>query len=1446
MGTIKAKNSFEGGLNKDTTPEAVKNNELLDAVNMEITGDGRTYKLQNIRGTTEVSTYLPAGYDAATLNVLGVFEVYANYDKDNDGTFEEKNVSLLIFSYDANSGSVITLVDLTDGSRNQMYPNSRDTSSLGLPPLGTVDASYTEERGSPQVYWDDNKNVLRGLNLNFSTHASFLPPSLRELEVRKRYPGGPPVLQSIQDGGVLYAGTYQIAFRFYNTNTGAKSDASLLCNPIAIAKSDGTLSNYDQQLGGDINEIVNKKIILSVDTTIDEAAYYDAIQLIVIKNIDGTTIPSGVAYITAPSTAWYNNPSAIEYTGLGITETTIPIEDVIVEDAGIKCAKTQVIKDNRLFRGNIKYYDRSNDNGAPVFDDAYTITQDADFKPGEETNRHKGYFRKEVYAFGIAYHDEYMNFGDVTPLDFSNLYRANVKTTVLCTGFTPLSPTRWRVTLASTSGLEVGDDVSYNSISAKIIGVTASYIDINANILIVAGAQLNILYGQSGNQSSEWTWKFPDRSDNQYTIIGANNHAKSIGLHIKGIRNHPSWAKGFVIVRQKRVENILYQSPLIPTVGVLGVPTQGVGPIEYDKNDPDIVFDDDADYKGDYNTLMPKVLGMGMAKNIAKYQLNFQNDATLESRKRYYTIFYPYYKNHESSFSDTRSASNYGAEIPNYALVFNPEYVFNKAGSPTYYQPNQGNNKIVVVDAIAYRHAILQEDGEKMNIANTYQALNRDNYFYNSDGKITDNGSDRFFVKLTDFISDITPNKIIQDKLLVLNGSEQLLTNRPFSSELFEAIEYFGYLQKLTEQQGESNAVPAGTKNFLSTVANQRAILLNLDAKVLDFTYWIWQKYFNEGINLFPLITTYKEEIYKTTILNDIVGDITDAGVKNITGDIKVLPVKNIFIDEGEIAGGCYIVNNERGLSDNRYSRVSSEWIFTGIYVKLTDADVSGNVAKDVDVWGGDCFISKYVVKVNNNTQRISDIYENVHAEAGDYDVDGQLNDPLQFHKNCKTGCFKDNVEFLELFIESKVNTTYHQEINEYPAYTGTQIANYSNPYFYRYNGSYSVNNESKVFVSRDTETFVVNKYEYPAREVWSDQRLYQADGSGFVDTDGFSVFRVLNRKDLDEQYGEITKLLDLGGNTMYAVQSRKIFVNPIGMDRVQTGDARVLTLGTAAVIGDGGQYLPYDIGSQHIRTVKSHNGTASLVDAKKQQVVLFNGGSFDIISNQNMVSYFKALLASDAQIREIDLACYIDATQDNMDLIVAKRAHAGIPQDFAVYGTKLKAWKPRLSFGGDILLNGVYAGQQLYLLNQNKAYSAYTNPMRGLLFGSYRDSSFKFVVNDYPGFVKIFNTMNFDMNGGLIVNQDSGTALVPSVNPAIPDQNATLLLWDVNSVQPKPFQYRNYQYWLNRFRNVIDRSKLRGHYMETQFVIVNNLADNREVSVMSIQTDCETSYRNR
>ena len=81
----------------------------------------------------------------------------------------------------------------------------------------------------------------------------------------------------------------------------------------------------------------------------------------------------------------------------------------------------------------------------------------------------------------------------------------------------------------------------------------------------------------------------------------------------------------------------------------------------------------------------------------------------------------------------------------------------------------------------------------------------------------------------------------------------------------------------------------------------------------------------------------------------------------------------------------------------------------------MSESDILNNTPIDVEIWGGACFVSKYTVKINNNTQRVSDVYENIHAEADDYNGKGALLDALDCNKNTKTGSFKANVECWEV-----------------------------------------------------------------------------------------------------------------------------------------------------------------------------------------------------------------------------------------------------------------------------------------------------------------------------------------------------------------------------------------------------------------------------------------------
>jgi hypothetical protein len=59
--------------------------------------------------------------------------------------------------------------------------------------------------------------------------------------------------------------------------------------------------------------------------------------------------------------------------------------------------------------------------------------------------------------------------------------------------------------------------------------------------------------------------KFPSRNQagGIYSIMDASSNTKSLGLSFTAVNNHPTWARGFVILRAKRKKNIAFQTPYV-------------------------------------------------------------------------------------------------------------------------------------------------------------------------------------------------------------------------------------------------------------------------------------------------------------------------------------------------------------------------------------------------------------------------------------------------------------------------------------------------------------------------------------------------------------------------------------------------------------------------------------------------------------------------------------------------------------------------------------------------------------------------------------------------------------------------------------------------------------------------------------------------------------------
>lgn len=1472
MAGIKVTNKLNGGLDTDTAPEALNNTKLRDAVNVDIYDTGKYSKLTNIRGTTNILTYLPDNTDLSTLNVLGVFNIDLLADWSGTDTYVT-NKGLIIYTYDSVGGSQIFVVDLVQNQAIKFYPNPDSTTSLDFPVDGTVSASYTKERGVPEIYWDDNKNELRKLTLKYSTSPSFVFPILADINVRRRVGGIEPEFTGYGTNGYTTAGTYQISYRFYNTTKNTSTKWSLFTNPIPTSNSIGCLGTIPFGEGGQIGQTIQKTIKLSVDFANTPSALYDSIQLAVVKNIDGLTIPSNTVYITLPSTDWYNNPTDIEYSDAVSFEAPYPLEQIILEDAAIKCAKTQLIKDNVLVRGNITYNDLTNDRGDVDFDDAYTIKENVCYSDASNVVYKKGHFREEVYAFAVAYFDEWFNFGLVQPLDFTKVYKMNTKRTLTVSSIgTPDAYNQLTIVVSSTTGLECGDYLRYLNKAYQVCEVnsgTSMLIKYRPDLTTVSsGGDLEVLYGQEGNQTQGWAWKFPARSDNKFSIID-NETAQGIGLKVLGIKNHPTWAKGFVIVRQDRIKNILFQSPHIPAVAVQGVATQGLGPITYDNTDPTNInkFDNSkADYKGQLDFVAPKTFGLGHAMNIVKayMQIYFDDTHIINNTKRYYIVEYPLYTRQKRTFSNLGGISSlwanndlgifglyppsieiideyYGSETPSALYVVPPDYILNNGGQPTFNYELNGSEKVEVVDAVAFERSTLNDESPFLDISNFYQVVPSKGYYYSKSGYILQNTSDKnYFVKLSDLDPDILGITVNKGYDIVLGEAPLTLDNYMFNSDAYKTINISNGTEQLSVQQGSARPIPGSTNSFINVCATQRGKLILTNNPILDFTKVIYDEITNNG-NPFPAISTgdYDTKMYDTDHLFDDIGAVGDS--HNDWFNIKDAPVKNIFTDADKINSGAYIVNVTKGLPDNRYSRISTNWKFTGTAHFLTEDEVTNNTPIDVEIWGGDCFLTAYQVKVNNNTPRISDIFETIADEAKDY-IEHDNSDYYTFDKSIKTGSFENNVEIIYLMIESEVNTGYIKDVEKVDI--GKPTAYFSKPFLYQYNGSYSINNQLKAFVTKSPD--IIKNFTYQARFVWSMTRLYQAEGSAFIDTEGFDFFPVNNKRDLDEQYGGITSLVDFGDYMLHLIQESKIRTEPINRTVTNTADNKDVVMLSTNFVGSSGQYMPYSNGSQHIRSVQVFNGVCFFMDAERRMLVTFGSGGYSVLSQTDINKYFLDTFANPHTIKEKDLIGFINTDQEKQEYWLIKtingeqRTQSGI-----IYDAKAKNFKTKIDTETDLILNGVSNGEFLFLNSGKSLFTAYTNDKLGYLLDKYRKSKFSIIVNDYPSYTKTFNVMNFEMKGGFILNKDSIFATTPN-NFAGIQQTPDMLIWDSSTGQLPPFQNRNFQYWLNRIRQADTNYKLRGDYMQVDFIINNDATDNREVSIASIVTACEINARVR
>ena len=400
------KNIFSRGQNTDVDHQQITPDFATDIQNLELVGDGAFLALKNIRGTTSVQDVI----NVANTEVLGVFETKYKIGDVSDIK------CLTIITATLSGNFKVWCYDTENDDLYEMYEESVDADYFTDDRV--VDAVRYAENGIDILYFTDFFNEIRQLRCEIPSpySANFLNEN--DLSLQKRGANGKITLDSVSTGGSLLSGTYQFTYRMVDPTRKKFTKWSSLTNPIHVYVTDAV--NYISYAG--VGLPTDQKITIDITPTDEELANFPNFQLAVIENIyplDNSSVNASllpVELIADISNYAYKSNNKV---GL------VPIEDIVVDLAPIETAKTLNVKLNKLFAGNIKYRSLELNNGDPSISGGSVLVDTESpatyhYDPNNASNK-RGYFRDEVYRFGIVYYDKYGNYSAPVVLDLSTV-----------------------------------------------------------------------------------------------------------------------------------------------------------------------------------------------------------------------------------------------------------------------------------------------------------------------------------------------------------------------------------------------------------------------------------------------------------------------------------------------------------------------------------------------------------------------------------------------------------------------------------------------------------------------------------------------------------------------------------------------------------------------------------------------------------------------------------------------------------------------------------------------------------------------------------------------------------------------------------------------------------------------------------------------------------------
>lgn len=185
----------------------------------------------------------------------------------------------------------------------------------------------------------------------------------------------------------------------------------------------------------------------------------------------------------------------------------------------------------------------------------------------------------------------------------------------------------------------------------------------------------------------------------------------------------------------------------------------------------------------------------------------------------------------------------------------------------------------------------------------------------------------------------------------------------------------------------------------------------------------------------------------------------------------------------------------------------------------------------------------------------------------------------------------------------------------------GVEIYNINYPTeigdLYRYNSTYSMIDKSKSFTLRPQDLSSVNIY---------DTRVYASNLkiSGEY-TDSWLKFKFNEYKDIDSQFGSLTRLLNVNNKLMFFQPDGVGVLSVNDRALVQSPTSYSMTLGTGGVL-ERFDYLTFDSGASNQEDIVKSNKTFYYVDRVRKKINKYEGTDTPISVIKGVNSLLKAL----------------------------------------------------------------------------------------------------------------------------------------------------------------------------------------------------------------------------